>query len=786
MTVRGGTSARRAIGAARSAVLTAALAAVLGGGLDAAGQCTTVWESAVGGGLYGVDLGRSERGAFAAVGLGAGLSIVDLADRSRPRVIASVMLSGVPNSVLIRDTWAFVLLGANGIRVVDVSDPQRPWVTGAVSTGGSAIEAVIDGDRMYVAIDRAGVQVLDISDLSAPRVLQTLDTPGRVASIAKTGTRVAILDAGFGLRVYDTDASGLLTEQSLVALPALLPLDLEASGNLIYLAAERNGILAFDVSDPASVVERWRLPTPAYARNVTREGDRLYVSSGAAGVVAVVDLSDAANPRVVGSTGIGENVRSLAVRDGLAVAIGDLQGASVVDIALPSSMTVLGSTDPRSFSASAALEGNFALVAGGGTGRVDVIDLSGATGPRVVNALDTNGSVPGVTVAGDVLWVVDNGLLMSFDRTLLPQLRLLGIDAFLPGTARQLAVQNTTGYLACDAGGVGVYDLSNPASPRLRSVIDTPMRATGLAVSGDALVVADGSGGGAVVADVSNPDSPVITGTFPSTGLATAVAFATGGGMRYAYVASTLGGVQILDVTDVTRPAVVNVLPPLDRSYGMMRLGDRLYAAENASGIRTLDISDLMFPTQVARLETPGLAQGVVVGGGMIVGLDVSAGTLFGSEQPRTPRIWVQPADRVMCRGGSTTLFIGASGGETTAYQWRKDGIEISGATRAGLTLRDFSAADVGVYDCMVSNGCGTVASVAATLSICFADVDDGRGSGVCDGAVGLEDLLWFAAAYEAGDARADLDNGTNTGTPDSVVGADDLVFFLDRYSAGC
>jgi hypothetical protein len=68
----------------------------------------------------------------------------------------------------------------------------------------------------------------------------------------------------------------------------------------------------------------------------------------------------------------------------------------------------------------------------------------------------------------------------------------------------------------------------------------------------------------------------------------------------------------------------------------------------------------------------------------------------------------------------------------------------------------------------------------------CPADVDDGSGVGVIDGAVTLDDLLFFLSLYEAGDIRADIDDGSATGRPDSAVTLEDLLFYLVRYEGGC
>jgi hypothetical protein len=68
----------------------------------------------------------------------------------------------------------------------------------------------------------------------------------------------------------------------------------------------------------------------------------------------------------------------------------------------------------------------------------------------------------------------------------------------------------------------------------------------------------------------------------------------------------------------------------------------------------------------------------------------------------------------------------------------------------------------------------------------CVADVDDGTATGTQDGAVTIDDLLFFLAAFEVGSNDADIDNGTSTGTQDGAVTIDDLLFFLVRFEEGC
>lgn len=78
------------------------------------------------------------------------------------------------------------------------------------------------------------------------------------------------------------------------------------------------------------------------------------------------------------------------------------------------------------------------------------------------------------------------------------------------------------------------------------------------------------------------------------------------------------------------------------------------------------------------------------------------------------------------------------------------------------------------------------LASPCATAIVCVADMDDGSGSGTPDGAVTIDDLLYYIMIFAQGLPRADVDNGTGTGTTDGAVTIDDLLYDLARFQAGC
>lgn len=85
------------------------------------------------------------------------------------------------------------------------------------------------------------------------------------------------------------------------------------------------------------------------------------------------------------------------------------------------------------------------------------------------------------------------------------------------------------------------------------------------------------------------------------------------------------------------------------------------------------------------------------------------------------PTITTQPASVSVAAGGMASFSVTASGTAPLAYQWRKAGTAIAGATSATVSLSAVSASDAGSYDVVVSNTAGSVTSSAATLTVTTA-----------------------------------------------------------------
>lgn len=98
------------------------------------------------------------------------------------------------------------------------------------------------------------------------------------------------------------------------------------------------------------------------------------------------------------------------------------------------------------------------------------------------------------------------------------------------------------------------------------------------------------------------------------------------------------------------------------------------------------------------------------------IGLRIYQVTYTGSGEVK---ISVPPTNITANEGSNATFSVSATGTAPLQYQWRKNGVDIAGATSANYTVSDVSLALNGsVYTVQVSNSVSSVVSVGATLTV--------------------------------------------------------------------
>ena len=317
-------------------VLTLALWMCGGQAVRAAGPLRFEPVAQIGGALSAVAVD----GNRAYIGQGGGLRILDLADPQAPLALGHVLVSGEVAGVAVVAPYAYVVTTAGRLEVINMSDALAPRRVGAALVGGESLGVAVAGSYAYLAGGEAGLLIFDVSNPSRPVKVAGVLVGGRAWAVRVAGTHAFVAADEAGLAVVDVSdpsqpvqVGGLETGGQAVAIAR--------ADAFVYLADTETGVHVIDVSNPTN-------PTRTGVHYTGRSSPNMHIAvSGAHAYVAreahvcptcrfgppfmaVIDVSDPANPNRVGSYTILWSPRGLAVVDRIALLVSS-EALHVVD-----------------------------------------------------------------------------------------------------------------------------------------------------------------------------------------------------------------------------------------------------------------------------------------------------------------------------------------------------------------------------------------------------------------------------------------------------------------------
>lgn len=201
-----------------------------------------------------------------------------------------------------------------------------------------------------------------------------------------------------------------------------------------------------------------------------------------------------------------------------------------------------------------------------------------------------------------------------------------------------------------------------------------------------------------------DPDSP---GT--ATGTSNPAGFLFENGVRPNTIPLILdqpdGGTELAGATAVFSVVTDGVPAP---TYQWRKDGVDLVDGGDISGATTAELS-------IANLEDADDGDYTVVATNSVGSVTSSAATL----QVNPPAvITTQPISQEVTQGANVAFTIAAEGATPITYQWRKDGVDIPGATTNFLALNAVTPADAADYTVVATNAFGSDTSNVATLVV--------------------------------------------------------------------
>lgn len=162
-------------------------------------------------------------------------------------------------------------------------------------------------------------------------------------------------------------------------------------------------------------------------------------------------------------------------------------------------------------------------------------------------------------------------------------------------------------------------------------------------------------------------------------------------------------------IVDVTGNTTQSVFYPNPQHYG--DAGDAPWYRATGGGLSTATPTALntnhvyIYPNRPQHFAGPTHAESVN-----------NAATLSGVIITDKPVVTMSPHQALVC-GGDTVVWSGyAVGVPPLAYQWRKNGVAITGATTSTLGITNVPISAIGTYDLLVTNLYGTALSSPVTI----------------------------------------------------------------------
>jgi len=533
-------------------------------------------------------------GDLAVVAAGeAGVFVIDVSTPAAPALLGGVATPPEARDVVIEGIHAYVAAGLAGMDVVSLASPSAPEIVGQTGVAwGEAGGIAVWGDRAYVANGDWGVFVVDISDPTTPLVVDDVH-PGVIAddvAVTETGLFIAAtyyagptpMDLYPHTALFGVDRASL-TDPVLgneIYIGRESPGRLAVVGDVVYGTNGPVGLYCVDGSAPTAPVLLGSAAVRGTAAGVAVAGDVAWVAAGDAGLQRV-DVSMPASPPLWSSIypndGMGGNtgVDAVVYRDGLAYIAYSVYGFTyyeygqlgVIDLSDPAEPVSLFDglyfipNDGGEFIAfDIALKDNALLLSmdsGSGYGsNLRVIDITDPTDPQDL------GLQPGI-FSRDVFVFGRYGYAIEAEA----YLRVLDLlDPAAPVLVASLdvgggvaVVQYPGGLCVLQPDGhLVILDISDPAAPVPVATVAIPggSPVDGARLALDRFAVADANLG-LLIFDAISPVSPTLLGSLALPGVPRRL----GGANIVAAVACGTGGVQLVDIGDVTDPVPAGSLP---------------------------------------------------------------------------------------------------------------------------------------------------------------------------------------------------------------------------------
>ncbi|MFP4460161.1 MAG: LVIVD repeat-containing protein [Candidatus Zixiibacteriota bacterium] len=278
-------------------------------------------------------------------------------------------------SVAIRDNYAYVAGGSDGLVIIDITNPEEPVISGSADGESGNEDAVfLSGDYAYCA-DGGGLRIYDVSNPGAPEEAGFLLIDGIATGVfvKDNYAYVAAWEDGISIVEISDPTNPELVGQFTPA-SEYIANNVFVDGNFAYIAGNEAGIRIVDISDPTSPEDVSAYDTWGETKALDIVGNRAYVADGSQGL-RIIDISDPYDPVELARFIDVNQVYEVKVIGNFAYLADVWQGMHVIDISYTAELTKVGFWELSPGGWALEISGDYAYVACNNIG-LKIIDIS--------------------------------------------------------------------------------------------------------------------------------------------------------------------------------------------------------------------------------------------------------------------------------------------------------------------------------------------------------------------------------------------------------------------------
>lgn len=560
------------------------------------------------------------------------------------QMVGYIDTTGEARGVAVQGDYAFIADGESGeVHIIDVSDPANPTPVSTYTSPGAAEQIAVYGNVLAIANEQLRLEFIDISDADNPTLILNTMSQRRFkdietrdgflyttgysnshfniwdirdpASIVFTGS---VPNVRFGNQIAFNDQTAYLADGGLKIVDISNPKSLETisdfeledysilsigvfesvSQRKYAIIANHDFLGVIDVTEPEShdivfIQDDWIGFNP---EQIVIRGTTAYLGFDYPGIIQVLDLSDPTSPAIIAEHQTRGPALDFEIDDqGLIYIAAGAGGMQIIDSSNHPSNSTLSEFELKGrFDRIFDLieEDGILYMAGGREGLV-IVDTSDVRNPVRLSSISTSSRSISIAKYNDFIYLgtADSGIRIVDVQD--PNAPIEVGTLPTPGDNYDLLITDDHLLAINHIRALETYSLSNPAEPELTGSL-SDFQGSSLSLHDDLLFSGFRSfTKGVYIYDASDLNEiQYLSNIRPDLSMSSVAA-----NSDYMYSSSAeifspeTNGIYVFNIQDSHNPIEIGFIP-LDATYQLQIVDDKLYACANEDGLRIYDISD--------------------------------------------------------------------------------------------------------------------------------------------------------------------------------------------------